>query len=421
MPQAEDCQHVAKLVAGGTVEVTVVDADGAPVADTRVEHTPPSGGPGSQQTAASGLTAFAKLVPGTHKFRIATRSSGLDRGMGFFPGGGQQRAAGAAWESVEVADGAVAKLRIVKAPAAKPVALRGVVRENGAPLEDARVAFVTGTGAGEASGNAEDMMASAFAGMAGGAGRNARTGADGGYALKNVAAGAHRLRVTHKGRAMPTTVAVTLVDGDNTFDVELETTVLRGTVRDAQGKPVADATVGVRVAAAEDAAGTADQVQDLIQGAMPGLDLGAGMGRSTVKTAADGSYELRGVQAGVRVRVRASAKGYAAASSEPVEPARGGTLAGVDVQLTSAGSIEVVAQGTGAFTTARATLEAGAAANGAGQVVPVFQILRNGKCRLDGLRAGRWKVELVVPGEGTAKQTRLVDVVAGETARVEFG
>ena len=49
---------------------------------------------------------------------------------------------------------------------------------------------------------------------------------------------------------------------------------------------------------------------------------------------------------------------------------------------------------------------------------PVVQLLRKGSGTLDGLRPGRWKVEL--QGMNADGKERIVEVKAGETATVDF-
>jgi hypothetical protein len=146
---------------------------------------------------------------------------------------------------------------------------------------------------------------------------------------------------------------------------------------------------------------------------LPGMNLGGG---NTARTDADGSYELRGVDTGVPLVVHASAKGFAAAASAPVEVERGGTRLGVDIALGQAGSIKITVADAGQFAAVHATY--------AGEqqgVAPVMQILHKGKGTLEGLLPGPWKVELHDMGAGNnAREPRTVEVKAGETAVVEF-
>jgi hypothetical protein len=64
----------------------------------------------------------------------------------------------------------------------------------------------------------------------------------------------------------------------------------------------------------------------------------------------------------------------------------------------------------------RATFDAPA---GAERGTPAVQRLRDGKCSFEGLKAGPWKLEAFGVG-GTSRESRSMNVVAGETARVTF-
>ena len=420
MPAAEDTALQVRLLRGGSVAVLVRGADGKPLAKASVEHAPPEGGRSTNQTDAEGRTEFRRLAPGTHKFRLSERrGGGVDLGeLGARFG---VRGAGAAanevgWQVVAVTDGAAASLELTKALTAS---LRGVVRENGVPLADARITFQEGPGsANEANQDSpEQRVAAALGEMGrGGRGRNARSAEDGSYALQELPAGAHRLRVTHKDRQMPTVVRVELRFGENVLDLDLDRTALRGTVRDPKGLPVANATVSVRRAG--QGGGAEDPLAALTQG-MGGIDLGAlGGSRASVRTDADGRYEVRGVDAGVPLQVSATAKGFARAVSAGFAVVPGTTREGVDLQLGAAGSIQVQAQGAGMFTGVRATC---VQADGTPEpgVPPVLQVLRRGAVTLEGLRPGRWQVEIVGQG-GPIGAAKFADVVAGEAVSLKF-
>src|SRR5690606_19593103 len=73
---------------------------------------------------------------------------------------------------------------------------------------------------------------------------------------------------------------------------------------------------------------------------LEGWRLGSSPRAHTV-TAADGSYELRGVEAGVALLVRARASGSLPGAAAPVEVQAGSVLDGVDLVLEDAGRIAV--------------------------------------------------------------------------------
>ena len=205
LPADRDLEQRVTLLVGGRVEVQVMDADGKPMAKANVEHAPPAGRRGTEAADAEGRVVFEHLAPGAHRFRISERRGrgGDMAAMAAQFGGGRGRD-DSGWQDVEVADGAASQLQLSKSATAS---LRGIVRENGAPLAGASIAFLQGPGG--AADSREDMIAGAmaqFGGRGGRGGRNGSAGEDGSYALKELPAGQHRLRVSHRGRVMPTVV-----------------------------------------------------------------------------------------------------------------------------------------------------------------------------------------------------------------------
>jgi hypothetical protein len=214
-------------------------------------------------------------------------------------------------------------------------------------------------------------------------------------------------------------VTLALRQGENVVDVELDVTIIRGTVRDSAGKAVAGAAVSIVPAAPEGNPRQAE-IGAFIDG-LASIELPGGGGRSSVKTGDDGRYELRGVQAGKRLKVRASAKGHAPATSAAVEVEPGTARDGVDVQLGVAGSIKVTMAEAPAFASVQGTLLRADGEPDA-TAAPVMQMMRSGAVTLDGLRPGKWRVRVIAPGRdgSQARELRVVDVVAGESATVAF-
>lgn len=401
---------VARLRRGGSVEVTVVDADGAPVPAGRVMHRGPADERGDETTGANGTATFAHLQPGEHRFRLAEQAGGAAFVRIAMDVASEQAGAEEPdWQTVLVEDGAATTLQLTK-PAG--TTLHGVVRENGVPLANARVTFLKGDDSGLA-GDIAGMMVE-FGG--GGDGSATRTDSDGAYRLRDLPEGSHRLRISTKERAMPALVAVELRGADNTFDVDLDVAIVRGVVRDADGAPIDGAKV--RVGPARSSDGEPDPT-DLVEGIMPG-GLGAlgGVGGQSVKTDASGRYELRGLQVGTKLQVRASAKGSAPAASAPFEVQPGAVRDGVDLQLERAGRIKVTSTEKVPFAMAMAR-RLGADGEPEKGETPVIQMMGNGSTTLSGLRAGRWRVTLQMPS-GDAEKTQDVDVTAGQTATVAF-
>jgi hypothetical protein len=162
---------------------------------------------------------------------------------------------------------------------------------------------------------------------------------------------------------------------------------------------------------------SADPLAQLAQG-MRGMGQRGGPSGGGVTSGADGSFELRGVAIGVPLVVAATKKGMARGVSGEVELTTGGSRDGVDVQLLAAGSIKVSMQGGGMMAAVQATL-LGADGNPDQSAPPSLQMLRRGTGVLEGLRPGRWKVERMGM-RGAEGEPQLVEVVAGQTAEVNF-
>lgn len=409
-------RHEAELVRGGTVLVRVVASDGSRPATGTVERQPPFGGRDRRRAGEDGICRFEHLTPGEHRFRIGATGRGFDPAMF---GGQRGGAAEAGWVTVAVVDEQTAEVRLQQAAESS---LSGFVRENGVPLAGARVSLVRGprrdgNDPAEAGEQMIGDLAERFGGGGRGRGQNGRTQDDGSYSLQRLPPGEHRLRITHRDRAMPTEVAIVLVEGPNVFDVLLDATVVRGVVRDPDGRPIADATVRVRSAPEAGGAGGAGNAEaaaarQMIEGMMPGISPGGG---GSARTGDDGAFELRGVAAGVRLVVQASGKGFAPADSAPFVLEAGATKNGIEVALGAAGAIEISVRGN-------APPFAGVTATWAGDgdaVAPVVRILQRGKAKLDGLRPGTWRVEYRTMNQN-AGEPQTVEVVAGRTTTVEF-
>jgi hypothetical protein len=395
--------HEVRLLRGGRLELAAVTHDDQLLAAAVVEHRSPLGAKEQHKADAEGKLRLERLPPGEHAFRIG-RDAGL---MGRWRMGGNGE--GESWQSVSITEGGVAQLVLKKPPHAL---VSGIVRELGVPLAEATITFVDGAGQGVEA-IAMEMAGDMAGGMFGG-GRSGKSDDAGRYRIEDLPAGSHRLRVRHRSRALPTEIAVTLQIGDNTFDIDLSATELRGFVRDPDGLPVVDAKVTVR----EGGAGAVD-VGGIMQDMMPGF----GGGGSSAKTDEGGAFTLRGIPVERDLTVHATAKGYAAATA-PARVAADGMAPSVVVQLGRAGKLKVIVPTEEMFVMVSADFETGDERAGA---TSVNKMLPKGKGTFDGLKPGRWKISYrTISGGGAdddadeAARTRTVEVVANETVTVQF-
>jgi hypothetical protein len=416
-------QHLVSLAVGGQVVVRVIDAAGAPLASARLEHAPPQGARSIRTTGQEGTATFTHLVAGEHRFRLAVRGDSAEIVARLVPARTDTTpATGLGWSAATVVDGQTVSLELRQDPLATLV---GFVRQAGQPVVGARVQFVTGDGAANAE---EGGLAERFAEVAADRGRerrSIRTGADGAYELRSLPTGSHRLRVTVSGRAMPMLVPVVLVAGANVVDVVLDDSVARGVVRGPDGAPVAGASITVAIDRPQPA--SSDPLTAAVEGTLPG-GVGAftGGGSRVVKTDAEGRFELRGLQAGQRLRVRATARGFAAAASQAFQLDGSGAVPELEVRLLAAGKVKVTSPGAGPLVSVRARL-LGADGQPDPAVVPVVQLLQRGSGTLQGLQPGTWQLELVEVlgggrprGEVGTNAGRTVVVTAGATVEVSL-
>ena len=411
-PEGAEQEQVVRLIEGGTVVVTVLDPDGRPVKDANIEHLSPEGGTDNRRTDSSGVARFENLDPDLHDFRVAASRRGGDLAarLGNLGGRGSEDA-GAPWQSVDVMDQETSALDLRKRPSSS---LTGVVRENGVALEDATVTFKAGQAAGGNNALNEEAL-SGLMGMLnrGGGGSNRdKSDEEGVYMLSDLPAGNHSVSIRHKGRAMPTTMMVTLGDGENRFDIDLSMTTLVGVVKDSNGDPV----VGAAVSASIKRDGGSDEMRQVGQ-MMAGIMGGAGIAGTKLTTNGQGEFELRGVAADVPLEVRVSAKALCPITVEQIV-GLGQTKGPIELTLRPAGRIEITVQTSQLFAAAQAKF----VGDGADGVDPVSAVLRGKEGALEGLQPGTWEVTFMAMGNRNAdsapKQT--VDVVAGQTTAVTF-
>ena len=419
----------ADLTKGGTVLVHALDAQGSPLLGASIESRevqvaqPPtfggstaimssSGAPnlGSETTESvtdsHGEVAFRHLTPGFHEFRIVQRQTGV--GQISFAMAGMEKG-GEPWYEVEVLEAGEHELELREIPRCS---LSGRVTEAGENLAGAVVDLIASNPEGRG-------MIMGFPGMP--SENSARTDGSGNFEITGVKPGRYDVKITHPNRVMPTSIPMELTAGKNGIDPDLPISMVEGTIRDLDGKPMPGIQVKAELASgdsqgdgivfmlslssSDDGEGSAVQIQG---GAEPGV------------TDAEGHYRLRGVTANTQLVI--SAKGDAAAPkrSEPFEVLPNETKLGVDLSLMPAGSLLVTLDGNKGFTLINASYR------GEDKGIEDKRSFANDPtAMLTGLIPGPWEVslQLLGPSNENGKPTpapQEATIIAGEQSHLTF-
>lgn len=415
LPRAGTVEREVRLLLGGSADVTVVDTNGDAVPGAKVKRVGVVDADGEELKAdQNGRATFDGLTPGTHTFVLVEgavkKKDGIQIDLGSLAAGDG--------EGVEVAivDGHVAEVRLVK-PARCVV--EGTVTLDGAPLEGAKIRVGSANSKEALEAEALEMVSSMLGGMFGGIAKvedsgSAVTDDQGRFKLEHVVVEPARIVVMHASLTMPSSRSVELVEGINRHDFALLSTTVSGRVLGHDGEPLNGARVTVFAAdddvGAELAAGL-DQAEQVMSGV-----LGTTSTTRGVRTDSDGEFTLPGVEPERRLFLRVSARRHVTRTIE-VEPVTAGTTReGVQVALAGAGRVRV------SVSKSIPALAVTASWSGPdGGTVPdnVSGVLKRGRVTLDGLTPGRWKIELEGPG-GSEPEAQFVDVVAGETHRIDW-
>ena len=400
MPAKGDFQHLVSMLHGGTVEARALDSEGKPLTRAQVQRRGPDGSNDTNGTDQDGIAKFEHLSPGTYSFRI--RRGNADDTFGMIVDA--QASKGDAlpgWVQVEVAEGAKVALDLRKEPVGKLV---GTISENDKPLDRASVAVSIERPGDGNDHNGKPRMDRREIGRA-------RTKADGSYAIDDLPAGDVIVRVTHNSRSMSSDMTSNVHLGDNQLDIDLDTTVIRGVVRDGTGKPLAKASVSI---SRESGAGDDQVGQNIVFGDYGNVMYQGSARGSRTRTADDGSYELRGVTPDTNLIVNIDADSFMPARSAPVSVPRGQTREGIDFALSPAGIIVIRTSAE----RGNARISATSVGTDPKDVAKASGMVRDGNARLDHLRSGTWTVTLTPRGESPI--TRQVEVIAGQTVTVDF-
>ena len=428
LPEGERVERDVALNQGGSVEVSVYDATGQPLADVKVEHRAPGAnlnlmrfGGGSRsrdRTNVDGLANFIHLAAGVHAFRV--QESGGGGAGGFMSGGGEaviMMGGGggvgdeSAWVEIEVAEGSSGSLRLDAKPSG---ILEGKILEGGLALAGAELKL---SKTRERDGGGMPDMAAIF----GGGGPSTRTDGDGYYIFEDVKPGEYTLEISHPTRVLVANRDLELRERGGEvherFDVDLSISIIEGRIVDQNGDPVA----GVEVHAEREVADQAVVMQFIMVNEDDdgsSVSFGDDVVDGRIRTDADGNYSLRGVPANEKLVIVAAGAFFEETQSEPVTVVENGVRSGVDLVLPMAGKLQVYVVDAEGNPAGMCMLIA--EYQGSQEVDPSREIVGpSGKARLSGLRPGSWKISIQALGNGTEEPVdtgELIEVVAGETA-----
>ncbi|MCA8941111.1 MAG: carboxypeptidase regulatory-like domain-containing protein, partial [Planctomycetes bacterium] len=399
-----------ELFRGGTILVTVLDSAGntLPGISCRSRQIGATRSrPKSAETDARGIATLEHLSDGDYAVELV-RGRSAEFGFAVFDiGQDAESREGAPEHVVRIENGGTVEITLEQPRRSTVV---GRVTVDGEPLSGARVSVSRGD-------SPEVLMDARF--PLGGS-QSARTDEDGEFKIEDVDVGEARLRLTHSSRAMPTTIAILVVEGETRHDLELRSTKITGRIVDASGDPVAGARVSAHVAnprppdasraGMSEGTAIAFSVEASDHFVMPG---GSRFGANSVKSRKDGTFTLDGIREGVPVVVRATSNEHADAESEPMTLEIGETRAHVELRLPAGGEIEVrAAKGEEPFQFVTVTSVANPRDS---KMHPID----GDRVTFRGLAQGRWTVSLQ-RGMGSEPTVRTVDVVADKTTTVTF-
>ncbi len=422
----ESGERTIVLTLGGSVLVHLLDAQGKPLAGSRVAHRSandddagPFGGGNADAKLSDddGQVLFERLAPGEHSFRAKI---GDDDGMLHFGGGaiamvGGGESGGDDWSRVTVAEGEKRELTIA-APIVAVV--HGFVRESGQALAGATLTLSRKS----KDPNAQMMMPFGPQGPSG------KSDGSGEFKIDNVREGDYTLTVSHASRAMNSEFDVHVSGTDVKHDVDLPLSILEGRVVDADGKPLVNADVWPERAQKPGGRQVMMFRAVSIGGGGTSMSISNGIDNPHARTDVDGRYTLRGVAHDVDLVVKAEAKGVQPGKSDSLRVAENETKSGIDLKLESAGALDISLIGSDGNPKGQCMLTATYEGSGGGDVTPRNEFIdETGKQKLDGLKPGAWKLSVRSMGDLAGPQSsppppveQVVEVKSGESKPVQL-
>jgi len=332
LPGQGEATLLLRLAHGGRVLVRVGDGLGHAVRGVGIAHRPPQDQGQSdeewqvdqaeQKSDAAGEARFEALVPGLHAFRLHDQVGQVWQQVG-------SGAAAQGWAQVTVAEGSDQVLELVAPPRGS---VEGLVREGGRPLEGANLRLVA-VREGEDQGEAgwmgpSDPLATV-------------TDHLGHFRYDALRVGSYTLVIHHATRRMPARFPIDVGPTLRSVDFNLDVTAVEGRVCDLAGRPLAG--LDVQAFPLEEQG----EVQDPYQIVLREDDRGSvrvnyeQTARRSVRTDAQGRYELRGLLPNVPLRLHVEGQSVETFDSPPFTLAPDEVRQGFDFALRMAGTIQV--------------------------------------------------------------------------------
>ena len=380
-----DVLHEARLVRPCAVDVTLLDVSGQPKNGGRVEHKMKGQGmnfelamEGPRRTDSMGRILYSDLKAGTHQFRAVEAESAT--GMVMVMMSVTEDQAEEPWTEVTVIPGETRSVTLRENP--KSV-IRGRVFLDGEPLAQCKVTF-------QADGEKRFFP--------GEGGPGDLTDGDGSFEIIGLSPGAGRLTFSHAELVMRHEQEHLCTEGEQEVDVDLVLTNVSGRVTGSDGRGIGGMQVSVSIGGR--------QSQKMLGVVMIAGSTSTGGATSItpfgaplqVVTQEDGTYVLRGVRAGVELRIEATGEVMmpSAVQLDALEP--GQQKQGVDLVLTSGADLVVTrTQGGGVGNSDNmfdVHLEWAGPKPDSGRVHDEHEIMVEGSCKFTGLTPGSWLISL---------------------------
>lgn len=394
------------LLRGATVKVRVVDAAGEPVVTARIEHVEGNWSPNVSWRDGSafeigerpdprksriadefGVVEFRHVAPGRQAFR-------LQRYRGYQD---------SEWTLRELSEGGSTEIVIVSQSLAN---LEVRVTDQNVALAGAAVALLRGE-------DEDDPLALLDARRPLPPSLSARLDERGAASFANLAPGRFLLLVRVPGQELRAVHEVDVAEGGRRVEIDLAKRMIVGTVAHAESGPIAGAEIRL----------VAWDRRDTGRGSSRFVGLGYldesevfARGMEITATTADeyGRYRILGLPQGTRFIVSGLSGPHWKGTIGPIQLEAEGTETRADLAISPAGAIEVHL-GTRAAIVPCVIV----AVSWANRSLPrVSRAFSGGIEVFEGLQPGEW--DILVDAAGGGSRHEYVDVVAGQTAIVEF-